>query len=140
MDDLHDNGPHATLGPCKSFLALSLGTIAALGAVGLAPTRWLGGDGSLAAMAAGCTISLVAALLGTIPVFLARGKDPAGTVPAVMSAIALRLGVVILLGFVAIRSGWFEPAPLLIWLVLSHAFLQVAEIRLTRQVLYTSRS
>ena len=124
--------------PYSSFLVLTAGIVVALVVVGLFPTRQLAGDGAVAAMVAGCGISFVAALFGTVPVMLARGQAAPATVPAVMLSIAMRLGAVILLGLAAMWSGWFQNGPLLIWLVFSHALLQVADIRLTQQVLYQS--
>ncbi len=122
--------------PYLSFLALTAGIVVALVAVGQFPTRQLAGDGAVLAMVVGCSISFVAALLGTVPVVLARGLAAPSTVPAVMLSIAMRLGVVILLAISAMWSGWFENGPLLVWLVVSHALLQVADIRLTQQILY----
>ncbi len=126
--------------PYLSFLALTVGIVVALLAVGQFPTRRWAGDAAVLAMVAGCSISFIAALLGTVPVILARGQAAPNTVPAVMLSIAMRLGVVILLAITAMWSGWFENGPLLVWLVLSHAVLQVADIRLTQQVLYRVRS
>ncbi len=128
------------LAPYLSFLALAVAILAVLITLGIIPTRRLAGDDAVAAMIAGCLISVFAALLGTIPVMLARGRGASSTIPAVLMSILLRTSAVIVLGFLAFRSGWFEAKPLLIWMVLSHASLQVADIRFTKQVLYTSRS
>lgn len=138
MDDLKQGGlDDDRRRPYLHFLTLTLGIVVALVVVGLLPTRHVAGEGAWVAMLAGCGISMLGALVGTVPVMLARGLAAAETVPAVMLSIGLRLAVVILLAFAAVRSGWFEPAPLLVWLVLSHAFLQVADIRLAKQVLYS---
>ncbi|MEM7582383.1 MAG: hypothetical protein AAF560_03305 [Acidobacteriota bacterium] len=126
--------------PYLSFLTLAATILAVLIALGIIPTRRLAGENAQAALIAGCAISFIAALVGTLPIVLARGKTASNTVPAVMGSIALRTTVVLLLGFAAVQSGWFEPKPLLIWIVLSHASLQLADIRFTKQVLYTSRS
>lgn len=134
MDDLKATALGA---PYLRFLALTLGTVAVLMVVGLVPTRHLAGESGALAMVAGCAIAIVGALVGTVPVVLARERAAAETVPAVLLSIVLRLGVVVLLAFAAMRSGWFEPAPLLLWLVLSHAFLQVADLRFVKQVLYS---
>jgi len=122
-----------------SFLLLAVGIVAALIVLGHIPTQRLAGEEGLAAMVAGCGISVLAALFGTVPVMLARGMAASQTVPAVMLSIVLRLVAVLTLGVAAAVSGWFEPAPFFIWLILSHSFLLIAEIRLAKQVLYTSR-
>lgn len=138
MDEFSREEPGTATRPYLSFLSLTAGIVVALLAIGLIPTRRLAGDEAVTAMLAGCAISFAAALLGTVPVILARGQAAPATVPAVMASIAVRLGAVIVLGVAAAWSGWFETVPLLIWLVLSHAALQVADIRFTRQVLYQS--
>ena len=135
-DDLTRRG--GEVGAYLGFLALTSAIVVGLMAVGQFPTRQLAGDGALAAMVAGCLISFVAALVGTVPVMLARGQAAPDTVPPVMLSMALRLGTVILLGVAAMWSGWFESAPLVIWLLLSHAALLVADIRLTKRILYSS--
>jgi hypothetical protein len=137
-DDLTRGEPGSTAGAFLGFLALTGGIVVGLMAVGLIPTRRLAGDGALGAMAAGCLISFAAALVGTVPVMLARGQAAPDTVPSVMASMALRLGAVILLGVAAVWSGWFENGPLLIWLLLSHTALLVADVRLTKRVLYSS--
>lgn len=120
------------------FLALTAAIVAGLMALGFLPTRQLAGDGALAAMVAGCLISLVAAVAGTLPVILARGRPAADTVPSVMLSMAMRLGVVIVLGVAAAWSGWFEIGPLVVWLLVSHTALLVADVRFTKQILYSN--
>ncbi len=125
-------------GAYLSFLALTTGIVVGLMALGQFPTRQLAGDGALTAMVAGCLIGFVSALVGTVPVMLARGQAGPDTVPPVMMSMAMRLGAVILLGIAAVWSGWFENGPLVIWLLISHTALLVADIRLTKQILYSS--
>ena len=137
-DDLTRGEAGRSAGAYSGFLALTAGIVVCLMAVGLLPTRWLAGDGALAAMVAGCLISFVAALIGTVPVLLARGQAAPDTVAPVMASMGLRLGAVILLGVAASWSGLFQTGPLLIWLLLSHTALLVADVRWTRQTLYSS--
>ncbi len=138
-DDLRKREPETGKAPYWRFLVLAVGIVAALIALGHVPTQRLAGEDGLAAMVAGCGISVLAALFGTVPVMLARGLAASQTVPAIMLSIVFRLVAVLILGVAAAVSGWFEPTPLFIWLILSHAFLQIAEIRLAKQVLYTNR-
>ncbi len=132
--------PGNAIKPYLSFLTLAAAILTVLVVLGILPTRRLAGEEAIVSMVAGCSFGFLAALLGTLPVLLARGQVASGTVPAVMMSILVRTSAVIILGFAAAQSGWFETKPLLIWLVLSHASLQVADIRFTKQVLYTSRS
>lgn len=139
-DDLTrgEQGGKTTIGLFLGFLALTTGIVVGLMALGLFPTRQFAGDGALASMVAGCLISLAAALVGTVPLMLARGQAASDTVPSVMMSMAMRLGAVILLGIAATWSGLFETAPLVIWLMISHTVLLVADIRLTQRVLYSN--
>ncbi len=139
-DDLTRGGAGSPpfAGAYLSFLALTTGIVVSLMALGQFPTRQLAGDGALAAMVVGCMISFVAAIIGTVPVMLARGQAASETVPSVMTSMAMRLGAVILLGIAAAWSGWFETGPLVIWLLISHTALLAADIRLTKQILYSS--
>ncbi len=130
--------PGNPAGAYLSFLALTACTVVGLMALGHFPTRELAGDGALAAMVAGCLISFVAALIGTVPVMLARGLAAPNTVSPVMASMAMRLGAVALMGVAAAWSGWFETGPLLIWLLISHTALLAADIRLTQRILYSS--
>lgn len=128
----------AGAGAFPGFLALTAAIVAGLMALGFLPTRQLAGDGALAAMVAGCLISLVGAVAGTLPVTLARGRAAADTVSSVMLSMAMRLGVVVVLGVAAAWSGWFEVGPLVVWLLLSHTALLVADVRFTKQTLYSN--
>ncbi|MEM1203522.1 MAG: hypothetical protein AAGN66_09875 [Acidobacteriota bacterium] len=119
------------------FLALSLATVAVLALVGWVPTERLTGDGGLAAMIAAFGVAFVASLAGTVPVILARGQDPAHTVPAVMSSIVLRLAIALAVAF--LLSRWFLEEPLLLWLVITHAALLVVDTRFAMQILHRTQ-
>lgn len=122
----------------QSFLALAGAILVGLMLVGYLPTRSLTEGEPAPAMIAGCVISLVAALVGTLPVMLAQGRAAAETVPAVLQSILIRLLAVVMLGVAVSFSGWFDVTTLLVWLVIGHAALMVADIRFTKQVLYTA--
>ncbi|HEV2855585.1 MAG TPA: hypothetical protein VHC97_22545 [Thermoanaerobaculia bacterium] len=110
------------------FLAWALATVVLVAALGFVPTRRLGGEEALAAMIAGCAVGWAASALGGIPVALGRGSrggtvTPAARLQAMLMSMALRFGVVIVLGAAAAFSGWFGLKPLLIWIAVSYLAL-----------------
>jgi hypothetical protein len=130
--------PSGMAGTYLGFLVSAVAIIALLFLVGLAPTRRLAGQLALPAMSLGCLISLLAALVGSLPVFLARGKKPADTVPALLVSMGARLLTALMLLVIAWSNAKLAPLmnTLVVWLLISHAALLVAEIRFTRRALY----
>lgn len=117
------------------FLAMATATVALLMLVGLLPTRRLGGEDAVAAMLAGCAVSLVGSILGTVPVALTRDRSMPQAMPAILGSIVLRLGAVIALGVVVATTWQFDPAPLVLWLVIAHAGLLIADTSFTLKLL-----
>ena len=116
------------------FLVWVLVMAAAVAVLGYVPTRRLAGADGIAAMLAGCGIGVIASLAGGIPVASGAalgigGSGPAARLQATLLALAVRLGVVMALGLAAVLSGWFERAPLLIWIAISHLALLVVDTR-----------
>jgi ABC-type spermidine/putrescine transport system permease subunit II len=110
------------------YLAFAVGTVALLLAVGQWPTRRLGGEVALAAMVAGCGASLAGSLLGSVPIWLARGIGLPAVLPAVLGSLALRMAVVIGFGVALVVVAGFETTPLLLWLAISHGALLVGDV------------
>lgn len=126
------------LGIYLGFLASAAAILLALLLIGFEPTRRLAGQLAVPAMTIGCLISLLAALVGTLPVFLARGKKAADTVPALLASMVARLLTALMLLVIAGTNPKLAPLmnTLVVWLLISHAALLVAEIRFTRRALY----
>ncbi len=122
----------------SAFLASATGIIVFLLALGFEPTRRMGGPHATTAMLVGCLISFLAALVGTLPVILARGRKAVDTVPALLVSMVARLSTALLLLLIAGLNSKFAPLmnTLVVWLVVSHAVLLVAEIRFARRALY----
>lgn len=120
------------------FLASAAAILLALLLVGFEPTRRLAGQFAVPAMTIGCLISLLAALVGTLPVFLARGRKAADTVPALLASMVARLLTALMLLVIAGTNPKLAPLmnTLVVWLLISHAALLVAEIRFARRALY----
>ncbi len=110
-----------------SFLKLAVAILAVFLAIGYLPTERLAGESGITAMVAGCGISLVGSVAGTMPFLLSRSRTQTETFPAVMGSIALRMAVVIALAAVVVWSGAFANKPLLAWVAISHAGLLVAD-------------
>lgn len=105
------------------FALLAVVVAAALGAIGLVPTRRLAGEPGLPALLAGCLIGLVSSLLGGLPIALSRNRTPAGRMIAMMASTAVRLVAVAVLGIAAALSGWFATMPLLLWIAICYLAL-----------------
>jgi hypothetical protein len=114
------------------FLAWAVGVAAAVALLGWLPTRGLGGDSAVRAMLAGCAVSVVASAVGGVPIALARGAvspTQAVRMQALLMAMGLRFGAVVVLGLAAVLSGLFDRAPLLIWVAVSYAAQLVVDTR-----------
>ncbi len=112
------------------FVGVAVIVVAALLAVGFMPTRRLGGDTALPAMAAGSLISLVAAALAGWLLVAAPATTPVARMQRAMLAMAVRLGTVVLLGVAASLGGMFARRPLLFWLATSYVVLLPLEVKL----------
>ncbi len=108
---------------------------AALMALGYGPTRRLAGDEAVPAMLAGCAISFFASLVGTAPVLRARNEPHVAAWSAAMIAMAVRMGIALMLGVALALAGAFPAKPLLLWVVISHAVLLVPDTLLSIKVL-----
>ncbi len=119
-------GP-AARGRYLGFLKLVAGVLAALLTLGYLPTmRWTG-DKGVSAMVAGCAVSLVGSVAGTLPLLLSRGRSQIEAVPVVLGSIALRLTVVVLLAAAVALLSPVAIEPFLIWVGISHVSLLVVD-------------
>jgi hypothetical protein len=112
------------------FVAFAIAIVAAILALGFQPTRRLAGETGPWAMAAGCTISLVAALLAGWLVVIAAPATANARMQAAFLAMLVRLAVVVALGAAAVFSGMFSRSPLLFWLATSYVVLLPLEVKL----------
>src|SRR5262245_11434111 len=80
------------------FLGLALVVVALLMAVGLVPTRRLGGDDAVASMAVGCGIGFLSAALAAWLLTAVRADSPAARMQRAFLAMVGRLAVVVVLG------------------------------------------
>jgi hypothetical protein len=112
------------------FLGLAIGLAVALCAVGYFPTRRLAGEDGVAAMAAGCGISLVSAALAGLLLTAVTAETPEGRMQRGFLAMVVRLGVVAALGVAAVLSGLFARTPLLFWMATAYVVLLPLEVRL----------
>ncbi len=143
MTQTNDAGAAAPIARARylGFLKLALAIFAVFLAVGYLPTERLAGESGLTAMVAGCGVSLVGSVAGTLPFLLSGSRTQTETLPAVMGSIALRLAVVIALATGVAWSGAFAVKPLLVWVAISHAGLLVADTRYARaEVMSRSRA
>jgi hypothetical protein len=119
----------------ERFVGLATGLSLLLVAVGYVPTRHVGGPGAVPAMIAGCGIGLIAALLAAVPIALGAGAPPMSRVSWALGAMLVRLLGAMALGGLVTLAGWFERAPLLIWLAISYLALLAVETMFTVKLL-----
>lgn len=128
-------GPSSNNGSYLGFFGLSVGVTVGLVLIGALPTKHYAGADALLSMLAGCGVSLLASLVGAVPILRARGKPAREAAVAVMAAMGLRFVLVLMLGLAAALSGWFQAAPLLIWLALSYVVLLIVDTCFAASVL-----
>lgn len=109
------------------FVALALIVTAVMIAVGYAPTKRMGGADAIAAMLAGCAISVVGSVIGAVPIITATRGPGRMIAQAVLLSTALRLMVVLALTLAIALSGWFLLRPLLLWVAISYVLLLAAD-------------
>jgi hypothetical protein len=112
------------------FLGLAVAIVFGLCAVGWLPTRRLAGPGAVAAMAAGCAISLVAAALAGWLLIVVGGETGEARMQRSFLAMVVRLAVVVVLGLAAALSGELARQPLLFWIATAYVALLPLEVKL----------
>jgi hypothetical protein len=112
------------------FLGLAVGLVVALCAIGYFPTRRVAGENGVAAMAAGCGISLIAAALAGLLLTAVAAQTPEARMQRGFLAMVVRLAVVTVLGVAAVLSGAFARTPLLFWMATAYVVLLPLEVKL----------
>jgi L-cystine uptake protein TcyP (sodium:dicarboxylate symporter family) len=112
------------------FLGFAVGLVVALCAVGYVPTRRLSGENGVAAMAAGCGISLVSAAMAGLLLTAVAAQTPEARMQRGFLAMVVRLAVVTVLGVAAVLSGAFARTPLLFWMATAYLVLLPLEVKL----------
>jgi hypothetical protein len=107
--------------------AVAIGVAAAL--LGYAPTRRLGGDGALPAMAAGIAIGMIASAVGAVPILLARRSGAALSPVQGLLSTAIRLAALVVLGVSVALSGVLPTRPLIVWIALGYAAQLALDVR-----------
>jgi len=115
------------VGQMVRFGAMAVGVTAVMLAIGYFPTRRLGGTDAVVAMLAACGISMVASVIGALPIAAAARAPGGQVVQAVLLSTGVRLMVVLVLALSVALSGWFERTPLLVWVGISYLFLLVTD-------------
>ena len=118
------------IGRYARFLGLAVAIVVVLCAVGFLPTRRLAGGDAVAAMLAGCAISLVSAALAGGLLVVVSAETPEARMQRGFLAMIVRLVVVIVLGIAGALSGEFARAPLLFWMAAAYVALLPFEVRL----------
>lgn len=109
------------------LILASIGTAAAIVLLGYYPTLRLAGPDTIGAMITGITISMVAGLVGAVPIGLAARGDPTKVPNAILMATAIRFGVVLALTASVIFSNAFDRNVLGLWVGISYLAMLVVD-------------
>ena len=112
------------------FLTVAVAIVLALCAIGWLPTRRLAGADAVAAMLAGCAISLIAAALAGWLLIVVAAETPEARMQRGFMAMVVRLAVVVVLGAAAVFSGELARQPLLFWIGAAYVALLPLEVKL----------
>lgn len=113
--------------PLAALALLSVATAAAALAIGYWPTRSLGGPGSVAAMAAGIGVALVASLAGLVPPLLVRGLGAKDRALGLLAGSGIRFVMMLALLLVALLGTDWPKRPLALWAVIAYLALLVVD-------------
>ena len=120
----------ARTGRYARFLLSAVVVVVIAVAIGVLPTRRLGGEAAIPAMAAGCLVSFVSAALAGWLLVMFDAATPTARMQRAFLAMAVRLAVVIVLGLAAALSGEVARSPLLLWLAITYLALLPLEVKL----------
>jgi predicted LPLAT superfamily acyltransferase len=106
---------------------MALAVTGSLAVVGYLPTVRFGGRDAVAAMAAGCGVSLLASFVGAVPVVRALAGDRTQLPMAVLASTAVRFLAVLALVVPLALSGWVERTVFVVWTGISYLVLLMAD-------------
>lgn len=112
------------------FLTVAVAIVVGLCAIGWLPTRRLAGADAVAAMVAGCAISLISAALAGWLLIVVGAETPEARMQRGFLAMVVRLAVVVALGMAAALSGELSRQPLLFWIGTAYVALLPLEVKL----------
>lgn len=98
-----------------------------LAGIGYIPTKRLAGEAGLVGMLAGCAASVVASLAAGIVAVQGGGTDPGTRMKIALASMLVRFTAALVLALALALSGYFELAPLLIWMAISYMALLVVD-------------
>lgn len=105
------------------FITISLAAGGLTGLLGYLPTKQLAGVHSLGDMWVGIAISVIASLVGALPVAAADPEDKVKFPLAVLMSTALRFLVVLTLALSLALSGLLDHRVMLVWVAISYLVL-----------------
>ncbi|TNF70720.1 MAG: hypothetical protein EP299_13445 [Acidobacteria bacterium] len=118
-------GPDAVRSYLRFVLFLALMAVGTL-AVGVFPTRALGGSEAVRGMAVGCGLSFLGSLAGGLPLAVGAGRPPQARGPYLLASMAIRMLVVLGGALVVLLTMEVHRPALLIWVAISYlAFLAI---------------
>lgn len=122
------DGPSPVVRRYLGFAAAAAGLTAVLALVGWRPTARWGGGPALTALAAGCGVSLAASLVSGLVVARAASRGPQMVLTA-LTAMGVRLAVVVVLAAAIAALGGLPFKPFLLWVAISYVGLLMVDTR-----------
>jgi hypothetical protein len=111
------------------FLGWAAAATVALLLLGYLPTRRLGGERALTAMAVGCGIGWLSAALGGWPLLRVERRAPHERLQGLLLAMGVRATVAAALAALVLVAGDFDRRSLLLWLAIAYGALLAVEVR-----------
>ena len=113
-----------------AFLGLAgVGVLAAAALAGLGyfPTARVAGTEAVRSMLAGCGVSLVASLMGAIPLAWVWTGRVSHSASAILASVALRFLTMLLLVAPLVLSGWVDRIVFVVWAGISYLVMLIVD-------------
>jgi uncharacterized membrane protein len=116
--------------PWRAFLkfaGMNLGLAIVLVSLGYFPTLRMIGDQAIFSMFCGIAVTMLATLVGMVPVLMASQMAPQDRLQAIMMGMAIRLALLVLLSGSLVLSGVVIYRAMLIWVAVSFLFFLLVD-------------
>jgi hypothetical protein len=125
---MHEAGRSRSNRSYLRFVLLLTGVVAGLLVVGWMPTRNLGGPEAISGMILGCSLSLLAAIVGGLPQLGPGRRKPRDQGLAALMSLAIRMGLTLMGALAAVLGGLVAPKAFLLWVGLSYLSLLLVDV------------
>ncbi len=110
-----------------TLIGISIACAIAMAAIGHYPTARMTGPEGVRGMFFGVSASLLASLLGAIPVCLVAVRAPDKVPLAILAGTALRFVIILMIVVPVTLSGWVDRVAFVSWVAISYLLLLLAD-------------